>query len=117
MKIRIVAVGDIGSYIAVDDNGGYYVLTLDDTHDIELGDILSGTFDGHGSLFYSVRNLTKREDVRICLENWDCLLVAAIESLLSLMRSRSGSIVTGSKRFLSHSDGVADQLRDEILRA
>jgi len=105
--------GGIGSFIAADEDGSYIVLTLDDTRDIDLGDVLSGTFDGHGSLFYSVRNLTKSEDIRICLENWECALSAAIQSLLSMIRSPCG-ITAGSGRFISDADDVARKLFDEI---
>ncbi len=117
MNVRLVAVSEIGSYIGVNAEGSYFVLTLDDSRELQLGDVLSGTFDGQGSLFYSVRNLTRQEHVRICLENWDCPVAGAIDSLLALMRSRPGSIYAGSQRFVSDAEGVADQLREEILRS
>jgi hypothetical protein len=77
MKIQIVAAADIGSFVARDEDWAFYVLTLDDVREIDCGDVLSGTFDGVGSLFYPVRNLTKGEDVRICLETWESPLAPA----------------------------------------
>lgn len=47
MNIRVVAAAANGSFIAT-GNGSFYVLTIDDTRPIEIGNVLSGTFDGHG---------------------------------------------------------------------
>jgi hypothetical protein len=117
MNIRMVAAAVIGSFVAVDSKSAYYVLTLDDdTKGIELGDILSGTFDGTGSLFYSVRNITRREDVRICLEDWECSVEVAIKHILGFMKT-PGLICAGTKRLVSDADNVATDLRSDILKS
>ena len=115
MNIRIVTTADIGSFIAATTNGNYIVLTLDDTLDIDVGDNLSGTFDGNGDLFYRVRNLTKGKDVGICLENWDCTVESAIESLLSMIKTPC-AVFTTRGRYISDEDGVSSKLRRDVLR-
>jgi hypothetical protein len=118
MNVRVVAAAQIGSFIAVDEEGWYYVLTLDDgRRGIDCGDVLAGRFDGSGGLFYSVRNLTKQGDVRICLESWESTVVTAIGTVLSFMSSRPGKIFVGGKEFKSDAPGVGDRLREAILRA
>jgi hypothetical protein len=116
MNITVVAAAQNGSYIAKDVDDSYYVITLDDTRDIDCGDVLGGTFDGHGSLSYSVRNVTKKEDVRICLEDWESPLIPAIGILLNFMSWRPGKILVGNKEFKSVTPGVAGQLREAILK-
>lgn len=115
MNIRIIAAAAIGSYNAVDDDGWYYVITW--TRDIECGDVLAGNFDGRGSLFYAVRNVTKRENVRICLENWESALGPAIKMLMNFMASKPGRIWIGPMQFQSDAPGVASRFHDAIVRA
>jgi hypothetical protein len=118
MDVRVVAAAEIGSFIGVDEEGSYYVLTLDDRRrGIDCGDVLAGRFDGSGSLSYLVRNVTKKENVRICLESWESTAVTAIGMVLSFMASRPGKIVVGGKEFNSDAPGVAEQLRAAILGA
>jgi hypothetical protein len=114
MKIRIVAIANIGTFMAGDADGNYSVITLDDTKDVDLGDVLNGTFDGRGSLFYSVDNLTKKEKVRICLEHWDCTLAGAIQALLEFNGVRT--VDAGAKRFVIKSMDAARQIHAEIAR-
>ena len=116
MNIRVVATADIGSFIARDKEWAYYVLTLDDSREIDFGDSITGTFDGRGSLFYEVRNVTKGEDVRICLETWETSLTTSIEMLLGFMASHPGKIFVGPKRFESNAPGVAHLLEQEIRK-
>lgn len=115
MNIRVVAFANIGTFIAGDSDGNCHVITLDDTKDIDLGDVLSGKFDGMGSLFYSVDNLTKRQSVRICLEHWDCDLAGAVQALLDF--AGVTSVDAGAKRFVAQTPDVARQIQDEILRS
>jgi hypothetical protein len=117
VNITVVAAAQNGSYIAKDDDGSYYVITLDDTRDIDCGDVLAGKFDGRGSLFYAVRSVTKKEDVRICLETWESPLGPAIKMLLNFMSSGSGKIWVGARQFQSNAPGVSGRLHEAILRA
>lgn len=117
MNITVVAAAQMGSYIAKNDDGSYYVITLDDARGIDFGDVLAGKFDRHGSLLYVVRNVTKREDVRISLENWESPLDPAIKMLLKFMSSRPGKIFVGAREFQSDKSGVEGQLREAILKA
>lgn len=117
VNIRIVAAAVIGSFIAADPNGSYVVITLDDTKDIEVGDVLAGSFTDSDGLFKTVRNVTRREEVRICLESWDCTLDQAIKLILEFMKSKAGVIVAGAKRLVSDANDVAGQLRNEIIRS
>ncbi len=117
MNIRIVAEADIGSFIAVGPEGNYFVLTLDDIKDIELGDVLSGTFDDDGSSPYSVKNTTEQEDVQIVLEALECSADMAIKHLLEFMRAKPGVIFVGGKRFSSDMKDIAHQIRSEILKS
>lgn len=117
MNITVVAAAQNGSYIAKDDDGSYYVITLDDRRDIDCRDVLAGKFDGRGSLFYAVRNVTKTEDVRICLETWESPLGPAIKMLLGFMSSRPGRVFVGRMQFRSDAPGVASRLHEAILRA
>ena len=116
MEIRVVAAADIGSYIGLDEEGGFYVLTLNDTKDIELADLLLGRLQGHGT-HSTVRNVMTGEDVEICLESWDCPLDFAINMLLSMMAGRRCSIAAGSKQFRADAPNVGVLLRNEILQS
>ena len=113
MNIRVVAIANIGTFVAGDsDDENYCVITLDDTKDIEIGDVLSGTFDGQGSLFYTVQNSTKREPVRICLEHWECDLPGAVQALLDFKGVQT--VLAGSKRFVTDTHDVARRIVREI---
>ena len=64
--------------MAHQEGEGYLVFSLDDALDIDLGDILAhSSWTDCDGFFFEVRNLTKRENVRICLENWSMNLDAA----------------------------------------
>ena len=117
VNIHIVAAAVIGSFIAADPNGSYVVITLDDTKDIKVGDVLAGSFTDSDGLFKTVRNVTRREEVRICLESWDCTLDQAIKLILKFMESKPGVIIAGAKRLVSDANDVAGQLRNEIIRS
>lgn len=114
MDIRVVAAAHIDSYIGVDRDECFHVISLDDTRRIDCGDVLRGVFDGKGNLFYKVRNVTKREDVRICLEDWGCPLEAAIETLLDFMATRHGLIQVANVFFQSHSPEIKIKLKKAI---
>ena len=81
MQIKVVAKNDKGCFAGLDSEGNYYVLTLDDIREIQLGDVLEGEFDGIGSLFYSVRNLSQGGSVKICLESWESTQAQAFDFL------------------------------------
>jgi hypothetical protein len=117
MNIKVVATAGNGSFIARDHEHAYYVLTLDDSREIECGDVLAGNFDGHGSLFYSVRNESKGENVRICLENWESPLEPAIKMVLNFMKGRAGKIIVGGAAMASDAPDVAGRLYEAIKRA
>lgn len=114
MEIQVVAATHSSIYLAVDSDSRFYVLTLDDTRPIECEDILRGRFDGNGSLFYSVRNVTSGHAVRICLENWDCPLELAIEMILNFLSANPGFIKVGKKTFGSNTPALKQQLAHEI---
>jgi hypothetical protein len=114
MKIRMIAMSNREVYVASDTDGNYYVLSLDDTRELGLGDFLSGVFDGHGSLFMTVKNLTQGHDIRICLEDWECSLNGALGHLLRL--STPSRFFVGSKTIEADSHDAAGQLRHEIVR-
>lgn len=115
--ITIVVSADIESYIAADSEGGYYVLTLDDTKEIELNDRLEGEFDGEGTLFYPVRNLTQQIDVSICLETWDCSLKSAIDTLLGFVGQKDAVVFAGHKRIELPSPNAASLIHDAVTHA
>ncbi len=81
MKVTVTAKSDKSVFAAVDADGNYVIISLDDIRDIELGDVLSGDFDGDGNLSKTVRNVTQGHEVRICLEDWECNRAHALEQL------------------------------------
>jgi len=86
MKLLIIARSDRGSYIGKTNEEGFSVITLDDTIDIEVGDTLSKpeSWDDRDGLFLAVRNITKNEEVNICIENWHMSFKGASEMLSRL---------------------------------
>lgn len=95
MNLRIVAKSNRGVFAGIEEDG-YVVLSMDDTKDIELGDVLSSaTWTDRDGLFKTVQNITKREQVRICIENWSCPRTVAYESL---RRLNSATEVTSIER-------------------
>jgi hypothetical protein len=82
MKLKIIAKSDRGVFVGHNEEYDYVVLSLDDIKDIDLSDLLSSeTWDDQGGLFRSVKNLTKKETIRICIENWSCSRDVAFEFL------------------------------------
>ena len=86
MKSKVIAKSNRGSFIGSEPDGSFCVFTLDDTTDIELGDVLSGCFDDTDGLFKWVHNDTQDEGVYICAENWEYSRKVALESLKRLGR-------------------------------
>jgi hypothetical protein len=85
MKLTIIARSDRDAFAGVDADGDYSVLSLDDTKEIELGDILSAeAWNDRGGEWKTVKNLTKKESVRICLESWGRSKAAALDLLRRL---------------------------------
>lgn len=85
MNLSIVGKSDRAVFAGIDEKGEYVVFSLDDIKDIEIGDILSTERWGTpGRFFKTVKNLTKRHEVRICIEDWDCSRERAAELLSSL---------------------------------
>ena len=113
--LTIIVAADIDSFIGVDSDGSYYVLTLDDDRDIELNDRLEGRFDGEGSLFYSVKNLTQREDVKICLEDWECSLTSAIATILAFAKQNKAVVFAGNERIELPCPDPASQILNAVL--
>src|SRR6266700_964596 len=104
MKIRIIAMNDRGVFVGVEAAENYCVLSLQDTNEIELGDVMSGDFSGQGSSTFGATNLTKSTTPWICLEDWECSLIGAIRLLLKLGGPQI--IHAGSKSFPTNSDNV-----------
>jgi hypothetical protein len=86
MKTRVIGKSDRGSFVGTEADGGFCVFTLDDTTDINIGDVLSGCFDDADGLFKWVHNDTQDERVYICVENWECSRKVAFEFLERLGR-------------------------------
>jgi len=83
MKLTIVAKSDREVFAGIDENGDFVVLSLDDSREIELGDVLShGDWNTVG--FETVTNLTKAGSVRICIEDWGCAKARALDLLRRL---------------------------------
>lgn len=116
MKIRVMVVADIGSFVAAGSDGNYYMLTLDDMREIDPGDVLQGTFDGNGDSCYPVQNVTRNEEVRICLEEFECSLEGAVDSLLSLYKPGATMTINGQSR-IAHADDVARQICNDVIAA
>ena len=72
VRTKIIAKSDRSVFVGTETDGGFCVLSLDDSVDIELGDVLRGTFDDSDGLFKDVYNETQQETVHICVENWGC---------------------------------------------
>lgn len=71
MQIRVEAKSDSGFFLANEPEEGYVLFGLDDSIDIEVGDVVSRPHwdDRHG-LFVEARNVTRGENVHICIEDW-----------------------------------------------
>jgi hypothetical protein len=91
LKIQVKAMSDRGVYLAYEDGEGYLVFSLDDTRDIEPGDILSHQhWDDREGLWKHIRNVTQdQDDVYICLENWSMNRELAYELLGRLNKPSS----------------------------
>jgi hypothetical protein len=113
MKLRTVAQSDKEIYAATDDDGSYYIFRLDDGHKINLGDVLRGDFNGAGSLFVTVENVTQRRKVGIGLEELQCSLNGAIENLLTL--SHPEKVFAGTKCVRVDARDAALVLHEEIV--
>lgn len=83
MKLKIVAMSNRDVFVGTDEDGEYVVLSLDDTRDISLGDNLSHK-DWETTGRETVKNLTKREDVEVCIEDWGCSKARAFALLEKL---------------------------------
>lgn len=81
MKAQIIGRIDIPVYVAVDDQGQYLVLSLDDANDLQLGDVLEWDPAGPGGLHLTVRNVTRGREVQVCLEDWGCTREHAFQRL------------------------------------
>ena len=112
MTVQVVATSDVGTLIAHELEGKYFVLTMNGARQVEFGDWLMGEFHGGDQLVYSVYNLTKKKAVKICLEAWECSLVEAVAAILSLEQVRF--VDAGGARFMADSEGVANKLCNHI---
>ncbi len=81
MKTKVIAKSDRGVFVGTEPDGTFCVFSLDDSVDIELGDVLRGVFDDSDGLFKDVHNETQGGTVHICAENWACSRKAAFEFL------------------------------------
>jgi hypothetical protein len=86
MKAQLVMKSDKGVYAALTEKEDYTVLSLDGPDDLELGEWISGSLDGHDGFFKEIANLTKNMKVRVCIENWECSKEYALD-LLNKMNS------------------------------
>jgi len=85
MKLKIIAKSDRDIFVGVDADGDYSVVSLDDTKEIELRDVLSAkAWNDREGEWKTVKNLTKKESVRICLESWGCSRASAFDLLRRL---------------------------------
>jgi hypothetical protein len=84
MPIKVIAKIDRGVFVGAEPNGGFCVFSLDDSMDIELGDVLRGVFDDSDGLFKDVYNETQECAVHICAESWQCSHKLAFDSLRRL---------------------------------
>jgi len=112
VKIRIIAANNRGVFIGVDSEQAYYVLSLQDTNEIEIGDVMTGDFSGSST--FGAINLTKNTKPWICVEDWECSLIGAVTLLLRL--GDPETIHARSKSFPANSDDVIHKVSDEILR-
>jgi len=112
MEIRIVAFNNAEVYAAIGTVGDYCIISLNDSQEIEIGDILSGVFDSSEDYHKDIYNVTKKLKINIHLENWGCSCNTAINDLLHL---GSPSIVfTETNSFMTDADDVISNLRREI---
>lgn len=81
MRTKVIAKSDKGVFVGTEADGGFCVFSLDDSVDIDVGDVLRGVFDDTNGLFKNVRNETQDETVHICAENWECTKEGAFELL------------------------------------
>lgn len=70
MNVRIIAKIELPVYVAQKEDGGCFVFSLDDTSQVELGDVLSGDFEAPGQLHFTVENTTRGRPVHVYLEDW-----------------------------------------------
>jgi hypothetical protein len=113
MKIRTVAKNDKEVYAATDDDGNYYVFRLDDSHEINLGDVLNGDLDSPANLFVTLQNITQRRKVGIGVLDWGCSLDGAVDQLMT--NSQPQVVYAGPKCILVRSRGAEIQFREEML--
>ncbi len=79
MRIKVVAKNDRGIFAGLDEAGNYCVLSLAGVGEIDLKDILTGDFNQ--ATQRRVYNATKREEVRVYPESWDCNWAVALDFL------------------------------------
>ena len=84
MRTKVIAKSNRGVFVGTEPDGGFCVFSLDDSVDIELGDVLRGVFDDSNGLFKDVHNETQGQSVHICAENWECSRTVAFEFLQRL---------------------------------
>ena len=86
MRTKVIAKSNRGVFVGTEPDGSFCVFSLDDTVDIELGDILRGAFDDSDGLFKDVYNETQQDTLHICAENWRCSRKVAFDFLQRLNR-------------------------------
>jgi len=112
MEIKIVAFNDAEVYAGIGTVDDYYIISLNENKEIEIGDVLSGIFDSSEDLNKDINNITKNYKVNIYLESWQCSLNAAIDHLLHLGSPKR--VYAATKDFAADSDNVISNLRREI---
>ena len=105
MKVRVVARNDRGVFLGRGVDDRFYVFSLDDSREIEVGDHLRGQFDDTNGLTQNVLNLTRGQDVRISAESWHRPLEVACEYLLKL--SSPNVIQAGTESFSALEEGAS----------
>ena len=102
---------DKGFFIAA-HNDGYCVFSLANPKQVELGDRLWCDVHGHSASTIRASNLTRQDELRIDLVDWESSLDGAIGHLLKL--GSPEYVHAGSKRIAMNSDNVFIQLQEEI---
>lgn len=102
--------------IASDNEGNYYVFTLYDAGDIEVGDVIRGEFEGSFYSFGPVYCVTKKKEIKISLECAKVPLESAAKEFLNQTGTPAEISFVSGVRIITDVPDKIRQITDEISR-
>ena len=102
--------------IARDNDRNYYILTIHDARDVQVGDVLRGDFEAVLDCFRSVYCVSKKQEVKISLECAKIPLEWAVEEFLDKTGIPTEIFFMSGNRIITDVPDKNRQIIDEILR-